>query len=199
MRKFIFTSLMVLTITFLSGNFAFAQAPKPAAQNSNCTKAAGQDYYTCKSTTGGSEVIIQNYTCSRTTKSGTQSVLVPQCIVGGIFDPKDPDDVKCACCGDCKFSRFLGLFITISRWIFMFSGSAALAVMVYGGFLWILSGGNPERIKRGRDALTGAVIGVIIVISAWLIINFILTTLTGTKIGSDQITGIQTQFKANQK
>lgn len=202
MRKIIIIMLLTLFTLGMSADFSNAATAAPAKSsgkassttttaakktNKNCTKAAG-GYDVC--TTAGGVKEIRGYVC----RAGEQKINIPTCTVGGIFNMNDPDDVKCACCGQCPLSRFLGLFITISRWILGLSGSAALLVVVYGGFMWILSGGDPGKIEKGKNALTGAVIGVIIVLGAWLMVDQGLKAMTGKGID-----GIQSQFKANLK
>ncbi len=46
-------------------------------------------------------------------------------------------------------------------------GSLALLMFVYGGITWMTSSGNQEKIKKGRDIIVWAVIGLAIVFSAY--------------------------------
>lgn len=57
------------------------------------------------------------------------------------------------------------------------AGLIAVAFIVYGGFLYITSAGNPEGSKAGLAAVTNASIGLVIVLAAWVIINTVLTVL----------------------
>ncbi len=52
-------------------------------------------------------------------------------------------------------------------------GSLALATFIYGGFIWMLSGGSPERIEKGKKILVWAVIGIVIILTSYVIVNFI--------------------------
>lgn len=207
-RVLIISFLTCISIFFLSASvYVYAAGTATNTTTKTCTNSKQGSYQECV-VPGSTAKEIQNYTCERKMANGTtQSVVVPRCIVGGIFDPNDPEDIKCACCGDCRISRFLSLFVTISKWILGLSGTAALAMIIYGGFMWILSGGSPERIDKGKKALTGAVIGVIIVLGAWMLINFLLKTLVQDpeikkrieSQGGNAIQGIQSFFKADQK
>lgn len=67
----------------------------------------------------------------------------------------------------------------IIKAILGFTGSVALLMFVYGGFLWLTSGGNPERIKKGKDTLIWAAIGLAFIFSSYIIANFIIQGLTG--------------------
>jgi hypothetical protein len=53
-------------------------------------------------------------------------------------------------------------------------GALALGMFVYGGFTWLTSGGNPDRIKKGRDILLWAFIGLTIVFASYTLVDFIL-------------------------
>lgn len=68
--------------------------------------------------------------------------------------------------------------------------TAFLIVVIFaivGGFRWILSGGNEENIKAGQQTITSALIGLIIILSAWLIINTIFWLIA--VIGGEDYTG----------
>ena len=53
-------------------------------------------------------------------------------------------------------------------------GSVALAVFIYGGFLWLTAGGNEQRIQKGKDVLIWATLGLMVVFAAYAIVGFFL-------------------------
>ena len=65
---------------------------------------------------------------------------------------------------------------------------AALAVFIYliwGGFEWITSGGDKAGVENARNKITAALIGLVIVASAWAIMRLIefffgITVTSGT-------------------
>lgn len=59
------------------------------------------------------------------------------------------------------------------------SGSLALLMFVWGGFLWLTSGGKPERIKKGQDTLLWSAIGIAVIFGAYAIVNFLITSASG--------------------
>ena len=95
---------------------------------------------------------------------------------------------KCAflssgCDGEnADINIFVELGINIAKFIFAIIGTVAFVMFVYGGFRMILSFGNPDEFKKGKEALVAAVIGMIIAFGAYLIVNFILSTL---QVGQD--------------
>jgi hypothetical protein len=60
------------------------------------------------------------------------------------------------------------------------SGAIVLFCFVLGGFFWIASAGNPKMVDKGKTLITSAVIGLIIMFSAYTIVVFAVRTLTGT-------------------
>src|SRR3989344_354779 len=55
----------------------------------------------------------------------------------------------------------------------------ALAVIIYGGYVWMTSGGIPQRIALAKKILISAVIGLIIILTSWAIVNFIINGMNG--------------------
>jgi len=55
-----------------------------------------------------------------------------------------------------------------------FTSLIALIVVIYGGFTWATAGGSPERVKKGRDILVWASIGLVVLVSAWSIISYVM-------------------------
>ena len=79
---------------------------------------------------------------------------------------------------ECGKEQFFMLFNTLVEFglsIVVFLVAIAIA---FGGFLILTSGGNQEKVTRGRKAITAAIVGAIIVFSAWLIVNTIITIFT---------------------
>lgn len=61
-----------------------------------------------------------------------------------------------------------------------FLGAIAVVIIMYAGFIWMTSNGEEEKISKAKMILRNAVIGLIIIMSAWGITTFILTKLLGT-------------------
>ncbi len=90
---------------------------------------------------------------------------------GGIIPP-------CAFSGQCRsVNDILETVIRVGKSFFAIIGSFAFVFFIYGGITMILSFGNAEKTKKGRDILVAAVIGLIIVFSAYLLIDFVLDAI----------------------
>ncbi len=70
--------------------------------------------------------------------------------------------------------------IIVVRIINVFLGLLALisvAVVLYGGWLWMTSGGDQAQVERAKKTLTNWLIGLIIIVLAWSIVNLIFGVL----------------------
>lgn len=94
---------------------------------------------------------------------------------GSITD--DPQLKTCMDTGDCQLNHFVMVAVQVSKIILGLSGSAALLAFVIGGVMMLVSAGNKNMIDRGKAAIVGAVIGLVIVFTSWIIIGFIYTKL----------------------
>jgi len=72
----------------------------------------------------------------------------------------------------------------IIRVILGFLGIIAVFLIMYAGWLWMTSEGNEEKIEQAKRILTNAVIGLIIILSAFAIASFILNGLLGANQGN---------------
>lgn len=76
--------------------------------------------------------------------------------------------------------------VTIARIIraFLgFLGIIAVVIIIYGGYLYMASAGNPEKVAKAKKVLINAVIGLVIILSAFAIASFILNYLIEATTG----------------
>ena len=81
----------------------------------------------------------------------------------------------------------------IIMWLYYFiigiSGFSAFFMFVWGGFKWASSAGDPNEIGEAKDKITSAAIGILIVLSAYLILQVINPELVTLNL--PEITEIQ--------
>ena len=94
---------------------------------------------------------------------GTLGALIPDC---------SELPAKCR-----DISIFVVALIGITRYLFSIVGALFLLMFIYGGIIWITSQGNPEKLKKGFDTFVSAVIGLVIVFSAYMLVNYLGTAL----------------------
>ena len=58
-------------------------------------------------------------------------------------------------------------------------GAITLLMLVWGGFQWLTSAGNPEKVKSGAQTMLWAIIGVVLVFASYLLLSTFTNYLTG--------------------
>ena len=61
--------------------------------------------------------------------------------------------------------------------VLSFLGLIALIIIVYGGFMWMTAGGAEEKVKKAKDLMINGIIGLVIIILAYAIASFIITSI----------------------
>jgi hypothetical protein len=90
--------------------------------------------------------------------------------------------VPCDGLGDpCTYNKLIELIQRIMKFIFILIIPIAAIAFTYAGFLLLFQGSNPEKRKHARDILIKVVIGIVIVLAAWLIVKTILVSLGVTQ------------------
>ena len=60
-----------------------------------------------------------------------------------------------------------------------FVGAVAVIVVIWGGFQYITSSGDSQKATTAKNTIMYAVIGLVVAIFAYAIVNFVLVTSTG--------------------
>lgn len=76
--------------------------------------------------------------------------------------------------GDCKPLQPFEIYARIIRVFLTLIGSISLVFCLYGGFLWLTSAGNSEKIEQGRNTLLWAILGVATALLSYAVLNFII-------------------------
>lgn len=77
--------------------------------------------------------------------------------------------------GDTQLEQTIGTIISV---ILGFLGVVFLVLTIWAGFLWMTAGGKDEQVAKAKNMLIRAVIGLIIILSAYAITSFVTTNLT---------------------
>lgn len=67
--------------------------------------------------------------------------------------------------------RFIAIFLSLLGVIF-------IILAIYAGYLWMTARGNVEKVEEAKKILTEAIIGIVIIIGAYVISYFIVTSIT---------------------
>jgi uncharacterized membrane protein len=80
-----------------------------------------------------------------------------------------------------------GVSIIAQKVVNIFSvivGVVAVLMVIYGGFRYIISGGDSSRVGTAKNTLIYAIIGLVIVALAQLIVHYVLNTASSVSAGS---------------
>jgi len=74
--------------------------------------------------------------------------------------------------------------VEIVRYLMTFLGIIAVTVILLGGFKWMTSAGNEDKVAEAKQLIVSGVIGLIIILAAFAIVQFIVT-MTGNALSGD--------------
>lgn len=87
---------------------------------------------------------------------------------GGCGDEEVESAIGCVPIGGT--GNFIGFLLP---WGIGIAGGVAFILIIYAGFMVITSAGNPQRLQAGKELLTAAVMGLILLIFGVFILEFI--------------------------
>lgn len=93
--------------------------------------------------------------------TGSEDQLVPQCSNGGI-------------CGYCDL---LTLAENIVNFLVYLAAFVAVIMMVYAGFLYLTAAGNTTQISKAHSVFRVTIMGLVLTLAAWLLIDLVVTSL----------------------
>ena len=64
---------------------------------------------------------------------------------------------------------------SVLNWVFGIIGIVAVIMIILGGFNMMISSGDPGKVKKGKDTILYGIIGLVIAILAFAIVNFVIT------------------------
>lgn len=104
-----------------------------------------------------------------------------------VMPPKQADNLDEAALSLSQFVWTIILNVLFDLLVLI--GYIALAFVIYGGYLYILSQGDPGRAVKGKKTLVTAITGVVIAMGASIVVNTIIFIL-GINAGN----GIEQEF-----
>ncbi len=76
-----------------------------------------------------------------------------------------------ATCGIGSITALIGNIIKIGLFA---AGALSVIFLVIGGFQYVVSAGNPQATARAKSTITFAIIGLLLAIFSFAIVNFII-------------------------
>lgn len=105
-------------------------------------------------------------------------VAVPQLVDAAAIDRfanECPEDTGVR----CTEGSVAEIFRLIINWALAIAFIAAVIVLIYGGFLYITSAGNTDMAGKGRTAITNALIGIVIIVLSYIIVQIVYRFVSG--------------------
>lgn len=73
-----------------------------------------------------------------------------------------------------------GVFNKITSTVLYAVGIVAVIMLIYGGLRYVMSGGDSKKVTDAKNTILYAIIGLIIAVLAYAIVNFVLGTIDYT-------------------
>lgn len=80
-----------------------------------------------------------------------------------------------------NFGQLISTLITIA---FVAAIVIALAFLIYGGFKWIVSGGEKGSLEEARNHIVASIVGLVIIFLSYFILNLVVFFFTGQGLTS---------------
>ena len=88
-----------------------------------------------------------------------------------------PRNAGCLAQGSCTLDDLVDTAADFANLLTRLAGALFFLAFIYGGFLYLTSFGDQSKVSEGKKAITTACIGIVIVMCAWVIVQFVKSTL----------------------
>ena len=78
----------------------------------------------------------------------------------------------------CTGDDLNGIIKTIINTLIFIIGMVAVIMIILGGISYATSQGDPAKVKKGKDTILYGIIGVIVALLAFAIVNFVIGALS---------------------
>ena len=69
------------------------------------------------------------------------------------------------------------ILVSVITVLMSFLGIVAVVIILIGGFKWMTAAGNEDKVEEAKNMIMAGVIGLIIIMLAWIIVNWVLSTM----------------------
>ena len=78
-----------------------------------------------------------------------------------------------------------GLIRTVINWLLGIAFGIAVLFLILGGFQYITSAGNEEAAEKGKGTAVNALIGIVIIVLSYVIVNVVANLVTNVGGGGN--------------
>jgi hypothetical protein len=72
-----------------------------------------------------------------------------------------------------------GIFRTITNVLLFIIGAISVIMLIIGGVRYVVSGGDQSAVTAAKNTILYAVVGIVVAILAYALVNFVITSFTG--------------------
>jgi hypothetical protein len=123
----------------------------------------------------------QDFVKGRTAKTALSLLLAVFASVGlGVLAAHAQTDQFGLAYGEATGLTNVDIRVTIAkiiRIVLGLLGTVALLIVLYGGFTWMTAAGEADKVDKAKKILTSGVIGLVIIVSAFAIVSFVISRL----------------------
>lgn len=77
-----------------------------------------------------------------------------------------------------------GVIVNVIQIVLSFLALIAVIIILIGGFTWMTAGGDAEKVKTGQKYIINGAIGLLIILAAYGITNFLITTINNNVVSN---------------
>lgn len=77
-----------------------------------------------------------------------------------------------------------GIFTTVSNVMLFIVGAISVIMVIIGGLRYVISGGNNSNVTAAKNTILYAVVGLVVSIMAFAIVNFVIGSFAPGVMGS---------------
>jgi hypothetical protein len=74
-----------------------------------------------------------------------------------------------------------GIVTQVINWMLYIIGSLSVIMLIVGGIRYTMSAGNEKSVGAAKNTILYAIIGVVVAVLAYAIVNFVIGAFTATK------------------
>ena len=92
-----------------------------------------------------------------------------------------------------------GVFTQITNTVLYVVGIISVIMLIYGGLRYVISGGDSKKVTDAKNTILYAIIGLIISILAFAIVNFVINAVTGENNSAANTDHLQQQQNTSEQ
>lgn len=80
-----------------------------------------------------------------------------------------------------------GIFQQVTNILLFIIGVLSVIMLIFGGIRYVVSGGDAKAVEAAKNTILYAIVGLIVAILAFAIVNFVVGTFIGNQSGGTNV------------